>query len=211
MKSIKKIFKVSVLVLALVLIGMTVWHMKGMKHHHPALIPPEGLGQIEPFELTNQDGDTYGSKDLNGNLWLGNFIFTRCAGPCPIMSTRMAALQDDFGPQPNLKFVSFSVDPDFDTPPILKKYAKTYGAKENWHFLTGTRDKMYALIRNQFKLAVKESEHIPHDNDEMQILHSLHFVLVDEKGGIQGYFNSNDFDAMKDLSVKLKSLLKSTS
>jgi len=217
MKKPKAVLRFISLTLGLILVALMGWHFMGMKHHnhhgsHPALIPTEGFGSVGKFTLINQDGKKFGSADLKNHPWIGNFIFTRCAGPCPIMSAKMSRLAEDYKKHSELKFISFSVDPDYDSPEKLTTYAKTYGADHNrWHFLTGKRDSIYSLIRNQFHLAVKESEFIEGPEDPNQILHSLHFVLVDAQGGIQGYYNSNDAEALADLNVKVKNLLNNES
>ena len=211
----KKALRYAVIILALPLLALVIWHFGFHRDHHanhnqhPALVPTEGFGSVGAFTLINQDGVPFGSKELDGNIWVGNFIFTRCAGPCPIISGKMAGLQKEFGQHANLKFISFSVDPNYDKPPVLSQYAKTYGAKKGtWYFLTGSRPEVYDLIREKFRLAVQESEmmEMPENNDH--ILHSLHFVLVGKKGDIQGYYNSNDPEAVSDLKVKLNYLLK---
>ncbi|OVE77040.1 hypothetical protein BVX98_03795 [bacterium F11] len=171
------------------------------------MIPVDGYGPVGDFELTNQDGQPFGSNDLKGKNWIGNFIFTRCQGPCPILSAKVAGLQKEFNKAGNLHFVSFSVDPDFDDPSVLKTYAKKYDADhKRWHFLTGKRKDIYNLIRTSFKLAVEEPPSA--STDVMHILHSLHLVFVDQDGKIEGYYNSTDPRAVSDLKLKLSHLVK---
>ena len=89
------------------------------------------IGQIPAFDLIDQDGEQFTLDDLKGNVWLADFIFTTCAGPCPIMTERMSTVQRDLIGIDKLQFVSFTVNPDYDTPEVLKKYAKRFDADIN--------------------------------------------------------------------------------
>ena len=80
------------------------------------------IGQIPSFDLIDQDGEQFTLDNLRGNVWLADFIFTTCAGPCPIMTERMSTVQHDLVGIDKLQFVSFTVNPDYDTPEVLKKY-----------------------------------------------------------------------------------------
>jgi len=207
--SLKKLLRIGIILLGLALVFLLAWPFLN-KHPHQhssrALIPIEGLGAVEAFEFINQEGEKFGSKNLKGQSWVANFIFTRCAGPCPIMSTRMARLQNEFKDKKDLKFVSFSVDPDYDKPEILKEYAQRYAAeKGRWIFLTGPLKKTHELIRKSFHLAVDEPVQTGGEQ-KMEILHSLHFVLVNPKGEVKGYFNSSDPIALADLKEHLKNI-----
>jgi len=196
-----------------VLLGLVVVALVGSRyflnirheHHRNVPVEGEGFGHVVDFLFTDQEGTAFGLDNLKGNVWITNFIFTRCAGPCPVMSTKMARLQTEFENIEKLKFVSFSVDPEYDTPGVLAKYADRYGALAGrWHFLTGKKDKIYDLIRKNFHLAIEGGTHSEHDN--MKILHSLHFVLIDKKGEIKGYFNSKDAESLNDLRALIPHL-----
>lgn len=160
-------------------------------------------GAVAGFAFTDQTGRPFGSEDLKGKVWIADFVFTRCMGPCPLLTTRMAALQTEFKNKQDLMFVSFSVDPDHDTPAVLTKYATTYGVDgARWKFLTGPKEKIYQLIHGSFHLAVGPGEDkTPSVTD---ILHSLFFVLVDKDGRVRGYFNSDDEESMKSLREKIR-------
>src|ERR1700691_3602003 len=107
--------------------------------HAPSL---EVFGAIPQFELVAQDGQPFHSQVLAGKIWVADFIYTTCPGPCPRMTSQMREVQDavlkipDVGS--NVRFVSFTVDPAEDTPPVLTAYAKTHGASSIWYFLTGS-------------------------------------------------------------------------
>jgi protein SCO1/2 len=102
--------------------------------------PLEVLFQVPDFTLTNQAGQPFGLANLRGNVWLAEIIFTKCGGPCPRMTERMAQLQAALSPDKPVRFVTLTTDPDFDTPPVLEAYSRRFKAQpERWHFLTGTK------------------------------------------------------------------------
>ncbi|HYO10439.1 MAG TPA: SCO family protein [Tepidisphaeraceae bacterium] len=143
------------------------------------------LGAAPAFELTDQDDRPVTLASLRGKPFVGNFVFTRCGGPCPMMTSKMATLQKTL-PAPDLQFLSISVDPATDTPAVLKAYAGKYGADESrWKFLTGAPDAVYATARGFFLTALPA-------NDKNPIIHDERFVLVDATGKIRGYYHSNN-------------------
>src|SRR5262245_44198000 len=121
--------------------------------------PDDNLGEVTDFALTERTGATVQRADLLGKVWVAAFGFTRCTGPCPQVSGTMARLQAELAGQPDVRLVSFSVDPDHDTPEVLRQYAERFGADpQRWLFLTGPRDDLYRLIQESFHLAVQQSE-----------------------------------------------------
>lgn len=149
---------------------------------------------IPEFSLTDQNGKTVTLHDLKGKVWVGDFVFTRCAGICLTMSTHMSEIQKHLGPA-GVKLVSFSVDPTYDTSEVLKKYAGGYGANEDWWtFLTGDPETIFAIARGT-KLATEPAK------EDSPILHSPMFVLVDKKGMIRGFYDSSDAERMEKLKV----------
>lgn len=155
--------------------------------------PLPAYGSVPAFSLTDQTGAEYGSDALAGYVWVADFVFTRCAGPCPRLSRHMAKLQDALGDEPRVRFVSVSVDPEYDTPERLADYAKRFGADTaTWSFLTGGKKQIYGLISDGFKLAVRDGELGPDGEPGSGIItHSTRFVLVDAKGQIRGYFSGD--------------------
>jgi protein SCO1/2 len=102
------------------------------------------------FSLTDQDGKTVSLADLRGHVLLVDFIFTRCAGPCPILTARQVELQRSLPPDvtPHVRFVSISLDPEYDTPEILGEYARARGADlSTWSFLTGPADEVADVVK----------------------------------------------------------------
>lgn len=149
----------------------------------------EVLGQVPPFELTDQQGRKFDRTLLDGHVWVADFVFTTCQGPCPRMSSHMRALQNATDSQ--VKLVSFTVDPDNDTPPVLAAYARKFGAEAGrWSFLTGDKGTLNTLDQDAFKLGT-----IGAGMD-----HSTRFVLVDKKGRIRGYYGIAQGDPVAKLS-----------
>lgn len=156
------------------------------------------------FSLTNRDGSTVDLARLAGQPWVADFVFTRCPGVCPILSDRMSDLADEV-PSDEVRFVSISVDPEHDTPEVLEAYARSHGAGENWFFLTGPKDQVYATIREGFLLALDDS---PRQEGGEPIVHSNRYVLVDAENQIRGYYDAFDAEELEQLRVDLRSLLR---
>lgn len=141
------------------------------------------LGQVPPFQFTSQTGETFGSKALEGHVWVADFIFTSCPGPCPRMSSQMHDIQSATADTPDVKLVSFTVDPAHDTPPVLAAYGKHFLAQPGrWYFLTGAQNRLDEIGRAGFKLN-------PVDGS---LDHSTRFVLIDRTARIRGYYASSD-------------------
>ncbi|MDN4074303.1 MULTISPECIES: SCO family protein [Fictibacillus] len=137
--------------------------------------------KVDSFAYTNQNKQPYGNEDLRGKVWLANFIFTNCETVCPPMTAHMSKLQD-MAKKEHLpvQFVSFSVDPERDTPAALIKFAKMYHADfSNWTFLTGyKKENIEQLAKNSFKMAVSS------DPSSNQFIHGASLFLVNKKGVI---------------------------
>jgi protein SCO1/2 len=156
--------------------------------------PLPDYGKISTFQLTDATGSTFASTSLDGKIWVADFIFTNCPGPCPRMSQLMSRLQDM---APEVQLVSFSVDPQRDTPEVLAKYAKKYQAvKGRWHFLTGELEDIHRLSREVFRLGDVDSS----------LNHSTRFVLVDGKGRIRGYYGTQEDAPLRRLVDDIKLL-----
>jgi protein SCO1/2 len=159
--------------------------------------PPPVMGEVPPFALLDTHRRTVSGETLRGRPWVADFIFTRCAGACPAMTTRMAALQAQVGPE--VGFVSMTVDPGHDTPEVLGRHAARVGAGPGWLFLTGSREELYDLAIQGFKLGVEEVPPDEQSGGDGPFLHSSHFVLVDGRGRVRGYYDSTDPEALARL------------
>ncbi len=168
------------------------------KDSQPAKELPE-IGNIPQFEFTNSDGNTVTLDNLKGKVWVADFIFTTCTMACPMMTGNMNIVHKKFKKNDNVRLVSISVYPEFDTPEVLKNYASQYDADtEKWLFLTGKEDAVKDIIRDGFKIG---------DYEDI-IFHSEKFALVDKKGIIRAYYNGMKSEDMKQLKKDIDVLLK---
>lgn len=157
--------------------------------------------QVPDFSLTDQSSTPLALSDLRGKIWVADFIFTSCPDACPLMTDKMVRLQEEFA-RADVYFVSFSVDPERDTPEVLSRYAQRYGANPNkWFFLTGAKEAIYQLAQEGFSLAA--------GHQGMTILHSSRFVLVDRQGQTRGYYDGNVEGTLQKLRRDIKTLLRS--
>ena len=169
--------------------------------------PPPVLDPLPDFALTNRDGRAVRLQDLAGKPWIADFIFTRCPASCPMMTARMARLNRELPDDLDVRLVSFSVDPEHDTPQALQRYAESYQAPARWLFLTGGKDDLYRLSRQGFKLGIDIPPSDPGAAKPAEpILHSTRFVLVDAQGRIRGYYDGFDEDSMKKLLRDLEAV-----
>jgi protein SCO1/2 len=151
------------------------------------------LSSVPDFKLTDQSNRTVHRQEFANKVWVADFIFTQCAGICPVMSQHMRKLQDKLPAE--VRFVSFSVDPQNDTPAALSAYANRFGADHSrWSFLTGDKDAIHKLSVEGFKLALQDS-----GSEAEPITHSSRFVLVDRNGHIRGYYGMEDEGTLERL------------
>ncbi|MEO6709818.1 MAG: SCO family protein [Planctomycetota bacterium] len=160
-------------------------HSNGRTVLERAKDDPEVLGSVAPFHFTSSDSRTVTEHDLLGKVWVVDFFFTTCSGPCPRITTQMRALQDDLAGS-SVQLVSISVDPATDTPEALRDYAERVGADTSrWWFLTGDETATDDLIRSSFALPV---EHASGAQIGFQVSHSTKLVVVDARGKVRGYY-----------------------
>jgi protein SCO1/2 len=160
-------------------------------------------GSVPAFGLTNQNGQPFGSGNLAGRIWIADFVFTSCPGPCPMISSRMSELQRPLE-KSDVHLVTFTVDPETDTPEVLRDYAQRLHAKPGrWDFLTGDKGAIYNLTSQGFKLAVVEGA-----GEDRQLVHSTRAVLVDRRGTIRGYYDITAADGVTTLLADTSKLLR---
>lgn len=161
------------------------------------------VADVPAFQFTDQQGKPFGLEDLKGKIWVANFVFTRCAGPCPMLSSRMAELNQKIGRAgKGVELVTFTVDPAFDTPDVLAAYAKSLGAgPDRWKFLTGDPAAVEALVvQGLLQPLAKEPNGTP--------AHSSRFVLVDRDGRLRGFEDGNDPEVVQKLLMDMGDLIR---
>jgi protein SCO1 len=185
MKSAVVLYKPSYLFWSLIAVGIV---FMGLRHTFLSSQKKvlDHYGSVPEFQLLNQEGKTVTLKDLRGSIWVAAFVFTRCRGPCPIITTHMAKLSNILREGSRAKLVSITVDPDYDTPKVLSRYAGNFHADpKRWIFLTGPREKVEALVvSGMYQAVVRGSQSGP--------IHSTQLVLVDPHGQIRAIHDSTN-------------------
>jgi protein SCO1 len=169
--------------------------LSGCKKQEPLPV----LGQVGAFALIDQRGQAFTLANLSGKVWVASFFFTRCPTICPRITRRVQSLQVAAKARDlSLSEVSFSVDPENDTPPVLLKYAERYHADlGSWSFLTGDLEVVKRTVTDGFKLALEGKA--AEDAENGGIIHGSHLVLVDRHAAIRGYYRSDDDGELKRL------------
>lgn len=163
--------------------------------------------QIESFSFTDQHGQTFGSEQLAGKVWIANFIFTNCETVCPPMTMEMAALQKKLAEKSiEVEFVSFTVDPQVDSPEVLQTYIRQFTDDvSNWHLLTGyPQDEIESFAREQFQTII----HKPDSSD--QVIHGTNFYLVNQQGHVVKEVNYVEPSYADDLMKDIRKLVNGT-
>jgi protein SCO1 len=152
--------------------------------------PPPVLGTVPAFTMTDQRGLPFGTRELAGKVWIANFIFTSCQTMCPVLTQKLAAVGKrarHLGP--DLHLVSFTVDPERDTPERLADYGARAGADPHkWAFLTGSLAAIEQAVVDSFKIAIERRRTV---DGLWEIVHGEHLVLVDRSLRIRGYFDAS--------------------
>ncbi|PLT34957.1 SCO family protein [Bacillus sp. V5-8f] len=170
----------------------------------PGKVPDAKNWDVDSFTFTDQDREPFSKSDLKGKVWVADFIFTNCETVCLPMTSNMAKLQERVKEEglADVEFVSFSVDPEMDTPDVLKKYASTFHVDfSNWHFLTGYGQKeIEQFAMENFKTIVQK----PKEQD--QVIHGTDFYLVDQDGKIIRYYTGLNKIPMDEIIKHIKIL-----
>jgi protein SCO1/2 len=164
------------------------------------------LGPVPPFRLTERSGRTITNDDLHGKTCVISFFFTSCTAGCARTQASMKRLQDDLAGSPDILLVSITVDPQNDTPEVLRKYAEQWKADpKRWLFLTGPEQEIYQLIRNGFAQAVEKNKETA--DPGMAIVHSFRLMVVDRQGDICGYIrDGREPEEVTQLEARVKEL-----
>jgi protein SCO1/2 len=195
-------WKITLILIPLITLGLLLW-LRQLEVNALRQRTVSSYGTVPSFQLVDQNGQSFGSARLAGKIWIADFIYTTCPGPCPMISSRMSELQKPLE-KTDVHLVSFSVDPDKDTPQVLRSYAEKWQAEPGrWDFLTGLKSAIYKLSHDGFKLAVSDG------SDAQGIpVHSTRMVLVDRHGQIRGYYDATEADAVTKLVADTNHLLR---
>ncbi len=157
---------------------------------------------VPDFNLIDQDKKIITQQQLRGSIYVADFFFTRCGSICPKMSTQLTRVQEEFLNDPEVKIVSFTVDPKHDTAEVLKAYAQDYGAVAGkWRFATGPKDSIYALAQKGYFITAMEDTAHPVD-----FIHSDKLILIDKNGWVRGYYNGTDLKEVEKLITEIRVL-----
>lgn len=160
--------------------------------------------QVPSTTLLDDAGRSVNLDEMKGYVTVYNFIFTRCAGTCPIMTNNMRELTKRVDKSAKVRFVSISVDPQHDTPAVMREYASRMRNDDRWTFLTGDRDTILKLSIYGFKLAAGEA---PQAGAE-PLLHSSKFITADRTGMIREYYGGTDGGAADHVAATVRTLLE---
>jgi protein SCO1/2 len=160
------------------------------------------LGQVPAFAMISQDGKAFNSESLAGHVWIADFIFTHCEGACLRMSSQMHKVQTATASDPQIRLLSFTVDPARDSPAVMAAFASRYQANPaRWSFLTGEPKTLQILSRDTFKLSDVDGS----------LNHSTRFVLVDKRGRVRGIYGTQDDDPVGKVVADARQLQKENS
>ena len=174
----------------------------GLSGCSPAPKPQRDLPDFALTAVTVDGISPFDRRALRGRAWIANFVFTRCAGPCPLLTANMAALQKRL--PKSIGLLSFTVDPDHDSPEVLALYARKFAADpQRWFFLTGEKAEIIRLVRDGFLLSVAEDAAAAPGE---RVAHSTKFVLVDADARVRGWYDGDDPASLDGLAADAKKL-----
>ncbi|OGW81753.1 MAG: hypothetical protein A2Z83_03020 [Omnitrophica bacterium GWA2_52_8] len=157
-------------------------------------------GTLPDVDLVERSGRAVNLSALRGKSIIAGFIFTRCAGVCPLMSGVMRGIQEKIQASPGIQLVSFSIDPENDTPEVLRAYAEKFQADPGkWFFFTGDKEVMFRLSVQHLHLGAEEIPEAEREALDQTIRHSSKFVLIDGAGRIRGYYESSSLAAVDEM------------
>jgi protein SCO1/2 len=158
---------------------------------------------VPPFSFTDQDGRIVNNQTFKGKNYIADFFFTSCPSICPVMSRNLKKISDLYKDEPRLNYLSFTIDPKYDSIPVLKRYAEKLGADlTRWHFVTGQKEAIYQLAEKGF--------YSPANKDDSQaggFVHSSGLILIDRNGHMRGVYDGTSDKEVGQLIDDLKLLL----
>lgn len=189
--------------LGLVIAGLVVY--RAVAPRESLLVQLPVLSTVPAFSFVDQSGAAFSSDSLKGKVWVANFIFTRCPNICPKFTAKMGTLQDRSAAQlPALGLVSFTVDPEHDTPEVLAAYGEKHHADfKRWRFLRGERPELERVIRNGMLQPMD-----PGDGKDLNtVVHGSYFALVDAQLQVRGVYRFSEPGSVDEVLRDAKLLL----
>ena len=189
--------------LALGLVALVAWRARAPRESTRVELPV--MAQVPVFSFVDQSGAPFGSEQLDGQVWVANFIFTRCPNICPRFTAKMASVQNKSAElEPRLKLVSFTVDPAYDTPEVLKTYAEKYRADfSRWTFARGEKPALEKVIREGMLQPMDWGD----GKDLNTVVHGSYFALIDGKRQVRGVYKFSEAGAVDEVLRDARLLL----
>lgn len=157
---------------------------------------------LTPFILKDHLGNNFSSNDMKGHIFVAEFFFATCQTICPKMTMQMKRVQEAYKDSPEIRLVSYTVDPAKDTAQALAEYARKHEAiPGKWLFITGDKKEIYDLARNGFFVSAQEGDGGPHD-----FIHTNNLILIDKEQRIRGYYDGTDYEDVNRLMDEIKVL-----
>ena len=189
--------------LGVVLVGLVIYRATASRESLKVQLPV--LSSVPTFSFVDQSGAPFTTAQLSGKIWVANFIFTRCPNICPKFTAKMGTLQDRSREQfPELTLVSFTVDPENDTPEVLTTYGQKFHADfARWHFLRGERAELERVIRDGMLQPMDRGD----GKDLNTVVHGSYFALIDQKLQVRGVYRFSEPGAVDDVLRDARLLL----
>lgn len=223
----KQIRLILILAVPIVILLVTKWHV--VENLLPKISDKANLptlakiteNPIPSFEFVNQDNETVTNETYKDKIYIVDFIFTTCPTICPKMTFHMRHLVEELEKYDNVAFLSHTINPEYDTPDVLKEYAKQFSNKRKinmsrWNFVTGEKDSIYKIAKSYLTIAGEGEDNVNHA--DFGLVHSGDFILVDNNGIIRsgydqlgnpiGSYDGTSVQAVKDLIVDVGVLVK---
>ena len=210
---LKKIFILSFIIIIPAVIFLLM-KFSGQNHYElPPVDTPKIVGcdsyiindmhKVPAFSMINQDSSIFTEKELKDKIYIAEFFFSTCPTTCVKMTSELLRVQDYFQKNNNIKIVSYSVNPDYDTPEVLKNYASTYGINTDfWTLLTGNKSEIYDIARCGYFVVAK-----PDEADKANFIHTDKVVLIDKENQIRGYYNATEREDVDRLITEIQILM----
>lgn len=192
-----------VALLGVLIVGLVAWRVVTPRASSKVELPV--LSTVPAFTFVDQSGAPFASSSLNGRVWVANFIFTRCPNICPKFTAKMGALQDRSGKEmPELRLVSFTVDPEHDTPEVLTAYGQKHHADfARWTFARGDRPELEKVIRDGMLQPMDPGD----GTDLNSVVHGSYFALIDGQLRVRGVYRFSEPGSVDEMLHDARILL----